>query len=106
MFKFLKRWFGKRTRNLDYQLKHGLAQRGRTVPAGGGYGGGKVGFAGKIYTKLTAKHLRKNADGEYEEVGHREVLNKKVTDDFVDFIVAQLQVETSTFGDFKWHDTG
>jgi len=34
------------------------------------------------------------------------ICRKKVTDDFVEFIVAQLQSETSAFGDFKYHDSG
>ena len=34
------------------------------------------------------------------------ICRKKVTDDFVEFIVAQLQSETSAFGDFKFHDSG
>ena len=34
------------------------------------------------------------------------ISRKKVTDDFVEFIVAQLQTETTAFGDFKFHDSG
>lgn len=34
------------------------------------------------------------------------ISRKKVTEDFVEFIVAQLQAETSAFGDFKFHDSG
>ena len=34
------------------------------------------------------------------------ICRKKVTDDFVEFIVTQLQSETSAFGDFKYHDSG
>jgi len=36
----------------------------------------------------------------------REVRDKVVTTAFVDFIVDQLQTETSVFGDFKYHDSG
>ena len=103
--KDVKRRFA--SKKLEFKLKHGLAQRGR-VPEGGGpaTGGGKVGFAGTLHTKLVARHLRKDDSGEYKEVGRREVLNKKVTTAFVNFIVAQLQTETSIFGDFKYHDSG
>lgn len=38
--------------------------------------------------------------------GFREVRDRVVTDDFCEFIVAQLQVETSAFGDFKYHHSG
>jgi len=36
----------------------------------------------------------------------RMVRDKMVTTAFVDFVVDQLQAETSTFGDFKYHDSG
>ena len=36
----------------------------------------------------------------------RQVRDKVVTTAFVDFIVDQLQTETSAFGDFKYHDSG
>jgi len=101
--KDVKRRFA--SKKLEFKLRHGFAQRGR-VPGGGKVGDGKVGFAGTLRTKLVARHLRKNAEGKYEEVGKREVLNRKVTTAFVNFIVAQLQVETSIFGDFKYHDSG
>jgi hypothetical protein len=32
--------------------------------------------------------------------------HKCITDDFVEFVVDQLQTETSAFGDFKYHDSG
>lgn len=103
--KDVKRRFA--SKKLEFKLKHGLAQRGR-VPEGDvlTMGGGKVGFAGILRTKLIARHLRKNADGKYKELGRREVLNKKVTTAFVNYIVDQLIAETSAFGDFKFHDSG
>ncbi len=103
--KDVKRRFA--SKKLEFKLRHGFAQRGR-VPEGGEstMGGGKVGFAGTLRTKLVARHLRKNADGKYKEIGRREVLNKKVTTAFVNFIVDQLITETSIFGDFKYHDSG
>jgi hypothetical protein len=52
--------------------------------------------------KLEAKHFR--ADGTVVDYG---VLSRRVvTDAFVAFVVDQLQVETSVFGDFKYHDSG
>jgi len=95
------------SKKLEFKLKHGLAQRGR-VPEGGKLrmGGGKVGFAGTLHTKLVARHLRKNAEGKYEEIGKREVLNKKVTTVFVNDIVDNLIAEASAFGDYKFHDSG
>lgn len=54
-----------------------------------------------VTTNTIARHIR---DG--KEIGKREVKNKKVTTAFVNFIVAQLQTETSAFGDFKYHDSG
>jgi len=103
--KDVKRRFA--SKKLEFKLKHGIVRRGR-VPESGGLkmGGNKVGFAGTLRTKLIARHLRKNAEGNFEEVGRREVLNKKVTTAFVNFIVAQLQTESSIFGDFKYHDSG
>jgi len=38
--------------------------------------------------------------------GRRVVRDRKMTTAFVDFIVDQLQTETSVFGDFKYHDCG
>jgi len=104
----IKRRFA--SNKLEFKLKHGLAQRGRLpeLPKGGGVaaGGGKVNFAGTLHTKLIARHLRKDADGEYQEIGKREVLNKKVTTAFVNDIVDNLIAETSAFGDYKYHDSG
>jgi len=101
--KDVKRRFA--SKKLEFKLKHGLAQRGR-VPESGNVGGNKVGFAGTLRTKLVAKHFRKDASGKYTERGRREILNKKVTTAFVNFIVDQLIAETSAFGDFKFHDSG
>ena len=64
-------------------------------------GGGMGGSVMNVTTKTIARHLRNGV-----EIDRRVVLNKKVTDAFVDFIVAQLQTETSAFGDFKYHDSG
>jgi len=95
------------SKKLEFKLKHGLAQRGR-VPEKGELkmGGGKVDCAGTLHTKLVARHLRENANGKYEEIGRREVLNKKVTTVFVNDIVDNLIAEVSAFGDYKFHDSG
>lgn len=95
------------SKKLEFKLKHGFAYRGR-IPEDGGLimGGGKVGFAGTLHTKLVARHLRKNDSGEYEEIGRRAVKNKKVTTVFVNDIVDNLVAEVSAFGDYKFHDSG
>ncbi len=57
------------------------------------------------------KHLRLREDGTMgrfreEKKDRRLVINRVVTDAFVDFVVDQLQTETSAFGDFKYHEMG
>jgi hypothetical protein len=55
-----------------------------------------------VYGKLEATHIK--ASGEqvrYGVLGYR-----VVTTAFVNFLVDQLQTETSEFGDFKFHDSG
>lgn len=66
------------------------------------FGGGVIG----VHTELVARHLRRDEHGEYKEIGRRTVKDKCITDDFVEFVIAQLQTETSAFGDFKYHDSG
>jgi len=61
-------------------------------------GGGVI----NVHTELIA---RKIVDGKYTDV-RRVVRDKVVTDAFVAFVVDQLQAEDSTFGDFKYHDSG
>ena len=53
----------------------------------------------------TVTTIRKIVDGEYVDE-RRVVKDKCVTTAFVDFIVDQLQTETSAFGDFKYHELG
>lgn len=55
----------------------------------------------EMESELSAVVIR---DGVRDDLGV--ICRKKVTDAFVEFIVAQLQVETSAFGDFKFHDSG
>ena len=73
------------------------SQRGRT-----GMGGSVI----NVSTKMVAKHLRKDSNGDYKEIGKREVLDKKVTTAFVNDIVDNLITEVSAFGDYKFHDSG
>jgi len=91
MLKFLKRFRGRKM-SLEDQIKHGLAERGRT-----GMGESVI----NVTTKTVAKHIRNG-----KVIDEREVINKKVTTAFVNFIVDQLITETSAFGDFKYHDSG
>lgn len=78
--------------DLDWKIKHGLAERGRT-----GMGGSII----NVTNSLTAKHIRNG-----KVIDERVVKNKKVTTAFVNFVVDQLITETSAFGDFKYHDSG
>ena len=90
MLKLFKLW--KNRNNLEWMIANGYAERGRV-----GMGGSII----KVTNKLVAKHIRNG-----EVIGERVVENKKVTTAFVNFIVAQLQTESSIFGDFKYHDSG
>jgi hypothetical protein len=54
------------------------------------------------YGRLTAVKI--NRDGTREDLGLLGV--RVVTTAFVNFVVDQLQAETSVFGDFKFHDSG
>lgn len=53
-------------------------------------------------SQLSARVFR--VDGSMEDLGV--ISTRLVTDAFVAFVVDQLQTETSTFGDFKYHDSG
>lgn len=81
-----------------------------------------LGLGGYIHigTRMTARHFvpDENGDhlrlmddglmGRFREIvkDRREVINKKVTDAFVNFVVDQLQTESTIFGDFKYHEMG
>lgn len=55
-----------------------------------------------MVARLDAKLLKRNGDViDYGTLGYR-----VVTTAFVNYVVDQLQTETSTFGDFKFHDSG
>jgi len=56
------------------------------------------GIEGRLYVRLT------RADGSVINYGL--VSTRVVTTAFVNFVVDQLQTETSEFGDFKYHDSG
>jgi len=65
-----------------------------------------LGGAMRAHTELIArKKVLNNGVYEYTDV-RRVVRDKVVTDAFVNFVVDQLQTEDSTFGDFKYHDSG
>jgi hypothetical protein len=55
-----------------------------------------------IHGRLTAVRIR--ADG--SRVSYGLLSRRLVTTAFVEFVVDQLQAETSIFGDFKYHDSG
>lgn len=62
------------------------------------------GMAGEVVvrSRLSARVFR--ANGSVEDLGV--IATRLVTDAFVQFVVDQLQTETSAFGDFKYHDSG
>lgn len=65
-----------------------------------------VGGLMHAHTELIARK-KVLVDGVYQYTDVRRVVKDKVvTTAFVNFIVAQLQTETSAFGDFKYHDSG
>jgi hypothetical protein len=55
---------------------------------------------------LPEAELRLKLIRDSEEYNFGVVSRKKVTAEFVNFMVAQLQSETSVFGDFKYHISG
>lgn len=82
------------------RLKRFLMRNNLPVPV---MGGGNI----IAHTRLTARKLELGDDGEYHYTDERRVVrNRVVTTAFVDFIVDQLQTETSAFGDFKYHGMG
>lgn len=69
----------------------------------GTMGGGVI----NVSTTLTARKKALDENGVYQYTGDdRVVKDKVVTTAFVDFVVDQLQTETSEFGDFKYHQCG
>lgn len=64
-------------------------------------GMGLGGAALKGETTLIARHIRNG-----KEIDRRVIKNRVVTTAFVNYVVDQLQAETSSFGDFKYHDSG
>lgn len=55
-----------------------------------------------LTSELRVLHIKRNG----ERVDHGVVGRRVVTTAFVNFVVDQLQTETSVFGDFKYHDSG
>jgi hypothetical protein len=99
--------------------------RGRTEGFPQPFGNGAI----TGHTEMTARHFVRDDKGDvirpvktikifgltlftinkrFREVveDRRKVIDKCVTDAFVNYVVDQLQTETSTFGDFKYHDSG
>lgn len=64
----------------------------------------RIGLMGwmSMYGTLSIKHIK--ANGDIKDYGI--VACKKVTTEFVNFMVDQLQTETSAWGDFKYHLSG
>jgi len=62
---------------------------------------GKISIV-ELYGELSATVLKK--DGRIKNLGI--VARRKVTTEFVNFLVDQLQVETAAIGDFKYHLSG
>lgn len=56
----------------------------------------------EMESSLSAIHIKKN--GTTRDLGV--ICRKKVTKAFVNFLVDNLQTETSAFGDFKYHEVG
>jgi len=79
---------------------------------------GKVDFDTRLGIKkyvpkdkaLSLDYLREHPAGQYPDLytleEERTEYNRCVTTAFVNFVVDQLQAETSLFGDFKYHDSG
>lgn len=60
-----------------------------------------------LTTELVARHLRVNPKtGRYREIDRRVVLDKCITNDYVEFLVDQHIAESAAIGDFKYHDSG
>lgn len=70
--------------------------------------GAREGFADILggNTRLTAKLYIKHIKADGQTVNYGLVSNRVVTTAFVQFMVDQLQTETSEWGDFKFHDAG
>lgn len=59
------------------------------------------------HTQLTVRKKELGSNGQYHYTDERRVVKDRViTDAFVQFLVDQLQAETSEIGDFKYHDSG
>lgn len=59
---------------------------------------------GVLYAVGELRAIKTYADGRREDYGV--ISRHSVTTAFVNFVVDQLQTETSVFGDFKFHDSG
>lgn len=103
--KVIDSWLTKyRSWKLAKKLRRGEIPRGRTDPqlAIEALQNSLRGVMTETYGILSARIFRKGAG--VEDLGLISV--RKITEDFRDFIVDQLQAETSAFGDFKYHANG
>jgi len=98
---FITKW---KSRRLAKKLRLGKIPRGRTDPqlAMEALQRSLRGVMTECYGILSARVFRKGAG--IEDLGLISI--RKITTAFRDFIVDQLQTETSAFGDFKYHANG
>ena len=86
IFNKIKIWYYHN--DLDWKIKHGLAQRGRTE-----------GIL-NVTSGLKVKHIRNG-----KIIGER-ITNKVITTAFVNYLVDSLQSTQSDWINFKYHDSG
>jgi|GEM_PF-2027754 len=85
----------------EYQIKEGIVQETALDKEAKRKLKRTISSKGSIKAQLGAVLIR---DGERYDFGI--VCDRKVTDEFVEFLVDQLQAETSAIGDFKYHLSG
>ena len=85
--------------NLDWQIKHGYAPRGRTgiIPLKTGGPHGVI----TAHSLLVARHSRDD-----QVIEERVVQDRLVTDSFVQKLVDELQSSSGGIANFKYHDSG
>ena len=95
-----KKFITKLSRKIEDSLTRFMTNHPDIYPAGQPFSTvGQALFGGGLYLKHT-----RYSDG--KTVNYGLVSRAKVTAEFVNFMVAQLQTETSVFGDFKYHISG
>lgn len=95
---------GARPASLSWKLRNNLTNRyiSGWITRKLAHGFTKLTGAPVMAAELRAVHNKANG----EKVDYGVISRKVVTTAFVDFVVDQLQTETSVFGDFKYHDSG